>query len=255
MEKLFPKMRECPEGKHIALGGGYWVVYQIALPFILTMVIGDMSMVTGTTISCAVGFWVINLGCTIVMFRSYLRDSFWTVRLDRKRLFASIGLGLAALAVLEIPFLLISILMEDPAVFFALPMADPLFGINAAMWMIYETLLFGVCFVFLAPVTMCCLYYAVGFAAPAQERPWLGYLIVALLAMVPAALLYTSGAYELAAAAGYYVSVLPFHMCACWVYQRSDTIWGPILFHVIANLLSIPVFIVMLVAMAIHSLF
>lgn len=124
MMKLFPPMTDRPEGKQIAMGGLYWVVYQIVLPFIMMLIIA---------------------GC------------------------------------------------------------------------------------------------AVGFAAPAQERPWMGYLVVALITAIPMVLVYTSGAGDLADAAVRYFAMLPLHMCACWVYQRSDTIWGPIIFQALANLVSLPI--------------
>lgn len=255
MDKLFPKMRECPEGKHIALGGAYWIVYQIALPFILTMFCGGLGAENGLVIGCVVAHFVINLACTIVIFRSYLVESFWIVRMETKRVLVNVGLGLAALAVLEIPFVISSMFAEDPVLFFALPLADPVLGLFSTGWVMLNPFIFGPCMVFLAPVTMCCLYYAVGFAAPAQERPWLGYLIVALIAAVPAVLLYTSDGYELSKVVSYYFSVLPFHLCACWVYQRSDTIWGPIIFQAIANLVSIPVCIMTMLSLIFHSVF
>ena len=245
MEKLFPQMRDCPEGKQIALGGAYWVVYQIMLPFmmlfVLAMICSDSMFGDPPTVVGYVVFYLINLVCVGLIFRPYLEDSFWTLRTDMKKVLVSIGMGLAALVVFEIPLVLLDLLQKKWLVYFSLPIADPVFYLKSSLWFRVQPLVVGFCTTVLAPVTMCCLYYGVGFAAPAQERPWLGYLIVALLAAVPVVLMYTSGAFELEDAFVHYLSRLPFHLCACWVYQRSDTIWGPIIFQALANLLSLPI--------------
>lgn len=245
MNKLFPKMRDCPEGKQIALGGVYWVVYQIVLPFMLLFLLamfwGDSLMGDPPVVWGYGAFYLINLICVAIIFRSYLKDSFWTFRLDRKKVFVSVGMGLAVLVLMEIPFILLDLILKKWLVFFSLPIADPVFYFSPSLWFRTQPLVSGACLTILAPVAMCCLYYGVGFAAPAQQHPWLGYLIVALLAAIPVALMYTSGSYDLQDAAIRYFSILPFHLCACWVYQRSDTIWGPIVFQALANLLSSPV--------------
>lgn len=237
-------MYECPEGKHIALGGAYWVVYQIMLPFILQLLLGllygDCMIGDPPVIVCYVAFYVVNLICVTVIFLSYLKDSFWTLRMDLRKVCVSIGMGLAVLAVLEIPLVLLDLIQKKWLVYFSLPIADPVFSLKAAFWFRVQPLVSGFCMTILAPVTMCCLYYGVGYAAPAQDRPWLGYLIVLLIAAVPVTLMYTSGGFELNDALVHYFSRLPFHLCACWVYQRSNTIWGPIIFQVLVNFLSAP---------------
>lgn len=219
MNKLFPKMRDCPEGKHIALGGGYWVVYQIVLPFLMVFLLamfwGDSLMGDPPVVWGYAAFYLINLVFVALIFRSYLKDSFWTFRLYRKKVLVSVAMGMAVLAALEIPPILLDLILKKWLVFFSLPIADPVFYLSPSLWFRTQPLLSCVCLTILAPVAMCCLYYGVGFAAPAQERPWLGYLIVALLAAIPVTLMYTSGSYDLEDAVIHYFSILPFHLCAC----------------------------------------
>lgn len=248
MSKLFPKMRECPETKYVIGGAGYWIVYQIVLPFLVTMGTGSAEITASSVMGAHVAYLLLNLIGTGLIFLPYLKESFWVVRLEPKRFMASVGLGLAALAAVEVILIVLGTLLGEPIRFFGLPALDRPMGVPIFTFLFVVPDFLNLLFIFLTPVTMCCLYYAVGFAVPAQERPWLGYLIVALMAAIPAVLMYTAGYGELPAVAGFYVSMLPIHMCSCWVYQRSDTIWAPILFQVIANMVGVPVSFALMLA-------
>lgn len=254
MDKLFPKMRECPETKYIFGGAGYWIVYQLVLPFLVTLGAAGTEVTTSSMVGAHVAYLLLNLVGVGLIFWPYLKESFWMVRLEPNRCLKSAGLGLAVLVVLEAVMIVLGAACGDPTLFFGLPAVDRPMGIPPVVLLFMEFDLMRLLFIFLSPVTMCCLYYAVGFAAPAQERPWLGYLTVALMAVIPAVLVYTSGFGELSYAASFYVSMLPVHMCSCWVYQRSDTIWAPVLFQVFANMAAIPVSFVLLFVSAVMQI-
>lgn len=241
MNTLFPKMCDCPKGSQIAVGGLYWVVYQIVLSFILSLMIASLHFDGRDFHYLLIAYYIVNLLMVLLIFRKYLIDSFWAAKLDPKGFFSSVGLGLAVLVVLEIPILLFHHFAGDFLQYTPLPIAEPLLGNPVSVWLPLDPLLIGALMVFAAPVVTGCLYYAVGFAAAAQERPWLGYLIVALLSAIPAVLLITSYGHDVARAAIIYASTLPFHLCACWVYQRTDSIWGPILFHAVTNIFGVPI--------------
>ena len=71
--------------------------------------------------------------------------------------------------------------------------------------------------------------------------PWLGYLAVTILLMLPAAfdILWRGGAALVIAT---YILNLPMHLIACWSYQKADTVWAPLtvlsIFNLITSLVS-----------------
>lgn len=92
------------------------------------------------------------------------------------------------------------------------------------------------CTVLLTPVTTACLFYATGFAPTANRKPWLAYLVVALVLLFPRAcnaFNFDSLSIELIL----YLAQLPIHWAACWAYQKTDTVWAPIFTLSCANLL------------------
>lgn len=245
MNKIFPKMYDCPEGRQIAGGGLYWVAYQLFFPFLVDMLCIGETQASPMAIGASVAYYLINFLVVGLIFRTYLVDSFWNARMDKKKLFSSVGLGLLVFFALEIPIFVISWITGEALLFIPFPIADSLGGIHSYYWLHTSPVIMFLCMTFVVPLAMCCLYYAVGFAMPAQERPWLGYLIVAFLAMIPAVFLVISEGYPVSLVVIKYLCTLPFHMCACWVYQRSDTIWGPILFHTTINLMCVPLWMLL----------
>lgn len=250
MDKVFPRMTDRPEARQIVGGGVYWVFMLIGLPFLVVLMTAALGSTEGTAMGMYIAYCVVNLICTILIFRHYLEESFWNLRLDPKRFFVSVGLGLAVFGVLEVILIIAGMMAQDPLLFVCFPVAEPLMGVSSPYWVLSQPIVLGLAVMILAPITTCCLYYAVGFAVPAQDRPWLGYLIIVLMSVLPAVLLVTSGGREPATGVIYFVSMLPFHLCACWVYQRSDTIWAPIAFQTVINLLTIPVVVILLLVSA-----
>ena len=241
MDKLFPRMYDCPESKQIAMGGLYWVVYIVFLPFLLLLACAGGAADNAAVYTCILAYFLINGIIVFLIFREYLIDSLWNVRLNKKHCFASVGLGVLVFFSIEAIMIFCGLYNYDMITVLPFPAADSLFGVRGVVLVMGKPILMTLCLITIVPITMCCLYYAVGFASVCQNRMWLGYLVVALISAIPAVLQVTSMDVEIIDALRYYVGMLPFHVCACWVYQRSDTIWGPILFHTVTNLLSVPI--------------
>ena len=98
--------------------------------------------------------------------------------------------------------------------------------------------IFGtLCVVILTPITTSCLYYAIGFVPAYNVKPWLGYVVMALVAAFPRvcnAMNMGIPAVELML----YLAQLPVHMIGCWAYKKVDSIWAPIASIAITNLIS-----------------
>lgn len=97
----------------------------------------------------------------------------------------------------------------------------------------------GVVFlVFLGPVTNACMYYATAFSPLCSAgRRFAAYLGVAALTAVPRIVTYFTiwgGRKEKTL----YLAQLPIHLLSSWLYQKTNTIWAPILTHAIVNVIS-----------------
>ena len=102
--------------------------------------------------------------------------------------------------------------------------------------------MFGtLCHTLITPIAVVGLFYVVGFAPMCCRKPWLGYLAVTILLMLPAAfdILWRGGAALVIAT---YILNLPMHLIACWSYQKADTVWAPLtvlsIFNLITSLVS-----------------
>lgn len=87
-----------------------------------------------------------------------------------------------------------------------------------------------------APFSICALFYCLGFAPICYKKPWLAYLCVAVITLIPYIIdILWRGEATLAMSG--YLAHLPIHLLACWSYQKTDNVWTPIISIAIANLL------------------
>lgn len=86
------------------------------------------------------------------------------------------------------------------------------------------------------PISICALFYCFGFAPVCYKMPWLAYLCIIVITLIPTIidiLWRGETTFELG---GYFVR-LPIHLLACWSYQKTDNVWTPIASLAIVNLL------------------
>lgn len=246
MKKLFPPMYEHPEWTQVLVGGFYWIVYLFLLPALLNLVWMAISPTDLVYAWICVAYYILNTLFVGWIFWSYLKDAFWEFRLNLKKCLASIGWGLLILAVLQIPLFLFgaqgdwTVYIREVSIF---PVADTLFQVPPRDSMDFYPWLSAPFFVTLVPFVMGCLYLLVGFASACAKRGWTGYLVTAALVYVSCLFihLYHQSLEDLWSTYG---RTLPFYLCACWVFQRSDTVWSPILFYAITNLLGVGIYLI-----------
>lgn len=236
MNWMFPMMFDRPERKTVIGGSFYWAVYVIGLPFILLLIADSISATAIVFLLYFISFLAVG-----AIFFSYLKDSFLNVRFYPKRFFAAVGISGGVVLTVEFFLLQLSLLSPSIEIIMAshniLPFAELPLMLAVSASTIEMPLLMTLCNVIFVPVTMCCLYYGVGFAPIAQNRPWLGYLVMALLAAVPRLVGLGNTGYPLYQLV-VYLWQLPWHLCACWAYQKADTIWAPIAMYAAVNLIS-----------------
>ena len=241
MENKLPQFLDCPEKQIVITSLIYSFVCFFSFPFLLLLTsIGlheDLSALSWIEIV----FHVFNFLVVIKLFREYLTDSLIALQVNREQVISAAAIvagGLLAMAVIwyGIYFLTGNDLFYIAA-YGTIPISEMDILTLSSFMVIGKPFLGTVCMVVLVPVITGCLYYAVGFCGTYNIRPWLGYLTVALLIAFPRicnGVTYWDPQEQLVL----YLAQLPVHLLSCWAYQKTDTVWTPIIAHMITNLIG-----------------
>jgi hypothetical protein len=96
-----------------------------------------------------------------------------------------------------------------------------------------------------APISICALFYCLGFAPICNKKPWLAYLCIGIITLIPPIIDILWRGDAALVLSGYLVQ-LPIHLLACWSYQKTDNVWTPMVSLAITNLLAsilLPIFL------------
>lgn len=238
MSRLFPHMTDSPEHSQTLGGIAYCVFPFLILPFALMLfVLGvrdERPYVILEFLYQAINFWAF---CTI--FRTYLQDSWFTFGLSagpilRTCLRCAAGIVLYWLVIL-------AVVMQTGADWAVqiLRGAIPITGIELMLlpgqFALHGGIAAVIMLVFLGPVTNACMYYATAFSPLcANGRRLWAYLSLAAMTAAPRIVTYLTvwgGQKEKAL----YLAQLPIHLLSCWLYQKTNTLWAPILTHAAVN--------------------
>ena len=238
MKKMFPTMLDSPDTRALAFGIPYWILAFFVFPAIISL-----STITSRgqdyEIWFEIGYHLLNFILVIFFFFPYLRDAFLLVQVNTKEVLGTAAVCASLIVVLKLVAWIVAVLSGSTliaqAAFGSLltTETDLLFYSTAVLC---EQPLWGtLCLGILAPITTCCLLYASVFAPICTTRPWLAYLVMTalfLLMRLTMALCLWPMEEELAI----FLVQLPVHLIACWAYEKTDTVWTPILIHILVNL-------------------
>lgn len=232
-------MIEEPDSRALCIGIPYWVIAFFVLPGLISL----MFIPTGHdhiySLWIEIGYHVLNFIVVLFAFLPFLRESFFTLQYSTKKVFGTAAAASGAIITLKMIFIGIAGYTQNELLFNAaygtvLANESDLMYYSSAL-MAYQPLWGTLTLVFLAPFTVSCLLYACVFAPVCKTRPALAYLLVTLLTL----LIRLSVAFclwPLQEELVIYILLLPIHLIACWAYQRTDTIWTPIIVHFFSNL-------------------
>lgn len=249
MRKLFPSMTECPSQFHVAAGIFYCGFSLISLPFLLLLFMFGSYDNYPVLVWCELIYHALNFVVMVLLYRRHFYDSFLQVELYPGRIIKNV---LLCALVIVIAALEISRQaqrggdsLSSLAIYGALPIVEiEMFALPDLILQVNPV--FGVlCFVVFTPVTISCLYYGTVFAPICNRRPWLAYLVTAVVIFLPR-LCNGLTHWVLEQQVMLYLCQLPIHMVACWSYQKNDTIWAPIGVHMTANLVGCTGWLVLL---------
>ncbi|MBQ8260345.1 MAG: hypothetical protein IJY97_12375 [Clostridia bacterium] len=239
MNKLFPSMTSKPETIQIFAIIPCWLWVFVLLPMFMPFLGLGLWEQWELSVWLEIGYHVANGILMLVIIFSYLKEEWFMVTTDvshyLKHVMLTVGLIAGAELLLLGTLFICGVNIDD--MLECLPIVEmsvshtPLFTVE--LQPIYGTIALSV----FAPISICALFYCLGFAPICYHKPWLAYLCVAAITLIPPVIdiLWRGDA---AFVLGGYLVQLPVHLLACWSYQKTDNVWTPLLSLVITNLLA-----------------
>ena len=232
MRENFPLLTDRPENPAIIGGVLSSLLLYFSLPFILVLATAGAPnnwglLTTLETIYHAIGFCVGG-----GLFFGWLKNSGFNFRIMPKKTLQVCFRGFCLILVCYMIVHIISTVTQHEYALLALNQALPVTDTESHMTMpillMKNTPLGILCAVVLMPLTVSCLFYSVGFAPVCYRHPWMGYVTVSAYILVLrmfVAVTYWNFELELEL----FLCQLPAHLIACWTYQKSDTVWAPVI--------------------------
>lgn len=238
MQKIFPSMNSKPEKVRIfSLVMCYlwvFVLVPMFMPFLGAGLWENRELIAWLEIAYHVANGVILL----IIIGSYLKEEWFMVTTDACFYLKHIALTVGLMVGTELVFMgtLYLFGIRIDYILESLPVVEMLIS-HTPLALLADKPLFGtIALSVFSPISICTLFYCFVFAPLCYKRPWLAYLGIALITMVPPAVdMLWRG--EIMLDLCIYLAQLPIHLLACWSYQKTDNVWTPLLSLAATNLL------------------
>lgn len=240
MQKRFSTLSERPGTGSIISAVIYSVLAFFTLPFILLLFLQGSENDTATISIIELFFHIVNFILAVFIFREYLTDTFDDLRYEWKRLLKTASVCSALILLLALVLFLLFAFSRSTLWLTAhgtLPLTEVELFLLPGKLIKIRPIIGTVCLVFLAPLTIGCLYYAAIFAPVCYRHPVLAYFVMAAFLAFPR-LCNAATYWDPAEQWTLYFTQLPGHMLACRAYQKTDSIWASVLPLSIVNLIS-----------------
>ena len=182
------------------------------------------------------------------MYRQYLSDSLFEARIDWKRIAEIVAICAIVIVGLFVGLVQLLPLVASEELLLVLNNMVPVTEMDL-FWtsgsVVATVPLWGtLCMVLIVPFVTVLIYYASFFASICCDRPWVAYLVVIVVTALP----------RIANATTFwapepqmilYFTRLPIHLLSCWTFQKTDNVWTPIALHMVVNLVSSLLFLLM----------
>ena len=247
MSRLFPPMNSKPEKAQVFALVFSWIVFFVLFPTFLPYLGLGLWDQWESSVWLEIGYHVVNgVGVLFLVF-GYLKEEWFMVSTDVwhyvKHALLTVGL------IIGVEFVWIGgLFLGGFDVFLmleGLPVAEMTVSHTSLFMLHLQPILGTIVLTVFAPISVCALFYCTGFAPLCNIKPWLGYLGVAVVTLIPP-LINILWRGEAALVLGGYFVRLPIHLLACWSYQKTDNVWTPLFSLAGANLLMSGILLILL---------
>ena len=238
MSQLFPPMTSKPEKIKVFSLIPCWLIVFVLIPIYIMPLLGlGLWEEWETSVWLEIGYHVLNGVILLALMFDYLKEEWFMVTTDVGHYLKHVALTVGLILGTEL--LLVSVLpLFIPDTVF-MPEYFPMVEMSVShtpLFVVQLEPIFGTIVLSLfAPISICSLFYCLGFAPVCYKKPWLAYLCVAVITLIPPVvdiLWRGDAAFVLI---GYLVQ-LPVHLLACWSYQKTDNVWTPLVTLAVTNL-------------------
>lgn len=238
MSKVFPSMYSKPENSQIFSIIPCWILAFLFVHLVMPLLGIGLWEQAEFSAWLVLGYHVLNGVAMFLLMRNYLKDEWFMFTSDFRYYLKHIALTVGLILGTELLLLVVLVLcgFNIGYVLSGLPVVEIFISHTPHLLVTSRPLFATIVLSVFTPVSICALFYCLGFAPVCCKKPWLAYLCIAVLALIPPLvhILWQGNAQFVLSM---YVAHLPVHLLACWSYQKTDNVWTPIASLAVANLL------------------
>lgn len=239
MNKIFPSMCSKPEKIQILATIPCWfwvfVLFPMFMPFIGLGIWAQKII----SVWLEIVYHVANGILMLWLMFSYLKEEWFMVTTNFRFYLKHIALTVGLVAGAEL-VLLGTLHLSDfdlTNMLNCLPVVEMSVSHTPLLLVTLEPILGAITLSVFAPISICALFYCFGFAPVCYKKPWLAYLCIVVITLIPPIInILWRGEADLVLS-GYLVQ-LPIHLLICWSYQKTDNVWTPLVSLATVNLLT-----------------
>ena len=242
MNKIFPPMLSKPEKIQIfaLIPGWIWVfvLFPMFMPFVGLGIWEEVEI----SVWLEIIYHVANGVLMFFLFLGYLKEEWFMLTTDfryyLKHIALTVGLiMLAEFVLLRGVFLFDFLGFETTNLLECLPAVEMSLSLTPLYLIMLQPLLGTIIVSVFVPISICALFYCFGFAPICCKKPWVAYLCIAILTLIPHIInILWRGQVGLELST--YFIRLPLHLLMCWSYQKTDNVFTPLISLSIVNLLT-----------------
>lgn len=245
MEKLFPSTTSKPEKVKVVILFFCWIWVFVLLPMYMPFLGAGLWEQREYSVWLEIGYHAANGLLLLWLMFSYLKEEWFMVSTDFPYYIrhAAVTVGLAVVA----EFVLLGVMslfgFDITDMLESLPIVEMAVSQTPLLLISLKPILGTVILSVFAPISICCLYYCFAFAPICYKKPWLAYLCIPVITLIPSIIdILWRG--EVNRVLSSYLVQLPIHLLMCWSYQKTDNVWTPLISLAVVNLLASVVFFV-----------
>ncbi|MBP3368372.1 MAG: hypothetical protein J6L71_02955 [Clostridia bacterium] len=239
MNKVFPPMCSKPEKIQIFSIIPCWILFFVLIPTNMPLIGFGLWEQAELSVWLEIGYHVINGITMFLLIRSYLMEEWFMVTTDARYYLKHVALTVGLIALVEAALFgtlylcgfNIDLMLESLPAVEMFVSHTPLFTV--LLQPVFGTIVMSV----FVPVSICVFFYCLGFAPVCNYKPWLAYVCIAAITLIPPIINIIWRGEVVFSLCGYLVQ-LPIHLLACWSYQKTDNVWTPIATVALTNLLT-----------------
>ena len=239
MNKIFPPMYSKPEKIKIFSLIPCWLWVFVLFPMFMPFLGLGLWEQWEISVWLEIGYHVANGIAMLLLISGYLKEEWFMVATDVRHYLKHVALTVGLIAGTELVLFgtlyprgfHIEYMLECLPVVEMSVSHTPLFLVELEP--VFGTIAVSI----FTPITICALFYCVGFAPICSKKPWLAYLCIAVITLIPPIIDILWRGDAALVLSGYLVQ-LPVHLLACWSYQKTDNAWTPMVSLAITNLLA-----------------